>query len=133
MPLITLLILSACRGRGSCETETREVSDDVDVGDVALTAEEALEVASGTTTLAGEWQSGGVTDLTLALARGEGGVSFDDGTYIGAFGPFLNPIVVECVDRLEDSLLGKNSVVVKEQKSHQAYRLMIGDDSEVLL
>jgi len=40
---------------------------------------------------------------------------------------------IEYVDRLEDSLIGKNSVVVKENKNHQAYRLMIGDDSEVLL
>ena len=40
---------------------------------------------------------------------------------------------IEHVDRLEDSLIGKNSAVVKEQKNHQAYRLMIGDDSEVLL
>jgi glucose-1-phosphate thymidylyltransferase len=40
---------------------------------------------------------------------------------------------VEFVDRLEDSLLGKNSAVVREQTSRQAYRLMIGDDSEVLL
>jgi hypothetical protein len=34
---------------------------------------------------------------------------------------------------LEDSLVGKNSVVVKEVGAHQAYRLMIGDDSEVSL
>jgi glucose-1-phosphate thymidylyltransferase len=40
---------------------------------------------------------------------------------------------IERVDRLEDSLIGKNSAVVKDQNSHQAYRLMIGDDSEVLL
>lgn len=40
---------------------------------------------------------------------------------------------VEFVDRLEDSLLGKNSAVVRNQNSHQAYRLMIGDDSEVSL
>src|SRR5262245_5260961 len=40
---------------------------------------------------------------------------------------------IERVDRLEDSLIGKNSVVLKDAKSHQAYRLMIGDDSEVLL
>jgi hypothetical protein len=40
---------------------------------------------------------------------------------------------IEKVDRLEDSLIGKNSVVVKAQNNHQAYRLMIGDDSEVLL
>jgi glucose-1-phosphate thymidylyltransferase len=37
------------------------------------------------------------------------------------------------VDRLEDSLIGKNSVVLKNPKTRQAYRLMIGDDSEVLL
>ena len=40
---------------------------------------------------------------------------------------------IEGVDRLEDSLMGKGSVVRKAQGSHQAYRLMIGDDSEVLL
>lgn len=40
---------------------------------------------------------------------------------------------IEQVDRLEDSLIGKNSVVLKDHKVHQAYRLMIGDDSEVLL
>ena len=40
---------------------------------------------------------------------------------------------IEHVDRLEDSLIGKNSAVLKNQNSHQAYRLMIGDDSEVVL
>lgn len=40
---------------------------------------------------------------------------------------------IEHVDRLEDSLIGKNSSVIKDHRSHQAYRLMIGDDSEVLL
>jgi glucose-1-phosphate thymidylyltransferase len=40
---------------------------------------------------------------------------------------------IEHVDRLEDSLIGKNSAVVKNHNAHQAYRLMIGDDSEVLL
>ncbi|MBM4262080.1 MAG: glucose-1-phosphate thymidylyltransferase [Deltaproteobacteria bacterium] len=46
---------------------------------------------------------------------------------------FLESARVENVDRLEDSLLGKNSVVVKDHGTHHAYRLMIGDDSEVLL
>ncbi len=40
---------------------------------------------------------------------------------------------VEGVDRLEDSLLGRGAAVLKHQGSHQAYRLMIGDDSEVLI
>lgn len=40
---------------------------------------------------------------------------------------------VEGVDRLEDSLLGKGAAVFKNQGSHQAYQLMIGDDSEVML
>jgi glucose-1-phosphate thymidylyltransferase len=40
---------------------------------------------------------------------------------------------IDHVDRLEDSLIGKNSVVLKNQNNHQAYRLSIGDDSEVLL
>ena len=40
---------------------------------------------------------------------------------------------IDHVDRMEDSLIGRNSTVLKNQKNHQAYRLMIGDDSEVLL
>lgn len=40
---------------------------------------------------------------------------------------------IEQVDRLEDSLVGKGSAVAKNRGSHQAYRLMIGDNSEVLL
>ena len=40
---------------------------------------------------------------------------------------------IENVDRLEDSLIGKNSTVLKDHKNHQAYRLSIGDDSEVVL
>jgi glucose-1-phosphate thymidylyltransferase len=40
---------------------------------------------------------------------------------------------IEDVDRLEDSLVGKGSSVVKNRGNHQAYRLMIGDDSEVLV
>jgi glucose-1-phosphate thymidylyltransferase len=46
---------------------------------------------------------------------------------------FLEHATVKRVDRLEDSLIGKNSAVIKEVNTHQAYRLMIGDDSEVLL
>jgi glucose-1-phosphate thymidylyltransferase len=46
---------------------------------------------------------------------------------------FLEHATVKGVDRLEDSLIGKNSAVIKEMNTHQAYRLMIGDDSEVLL
>ncbi len=40
---------------------------------------------------------------------------------------------IEQIDRLEDSLIGKGSAVAKSNGGHQAYRLMIGDDSEVLL
>lgn len=46
---------------------------------------------------------------------------------------FLEHATITRVDRLEDSLIGKNSAVIKEMNTHQAYRLMIGDDSEVLL
>jgi glucose-1-phosphate thymidylyltransferase len=46
---------------------------------------------------------------------------------------FLEHATISGVDRLEDSLIGKNSAVRKEANNHQAYRLMIGDDSEVLL
>ena len=40
---------------------------------------------------------------------------------------------IDHVDRLEDSLVGKNSSVIKNRGNHQAFRLMIGDDSEVLV
>jgi glucose-1-phosphate thymidylyltransferase len=40
---------------------------------------------------------------------------------------------IEHVDRIEDSLLGKNSAVMKDRSARQSYRLMIGDDSEVML
>jgi glucose-1-phosphate thymidylyltransferase len=40
---------------------------------------------------------------------------------------------IERVDRLEDSLVGKGASVIKNRGNHQAYRLMIGDDSEVLV
>jgi glucose-1-phosphate thymidylyltransferase len=40
---------------------------------------------------------------------------------------------IEHVDRLEDSLVGKSSSVTKNRGNRQAYRLMIGDDSEVVV
>jgi glucose-1-phosphate thymidylyltransferase len=46
---------------------------------------------------------------------------------------FLEHATISGVERLEDSLIGKNSAVRKDVNNHQAYRLMIGDDSEVLL
>ena len=45
----------------------------------------------------------------------------------------LENAMIKGVDRLEDSLIGKCSVVTRNADKHQAYRLMIGDDSEVLL
>jgi glucose-1-phosphate thymidylyltransferase len=64
-------------------------------------------------------------------------------TSIGNRGRIISSVLEHCVlleqanidhvDRLEDSLIGKNSVVLKANKNHQAYRLMIGDDSEVLI
>jgi len=40
---------------------------------------------------------------------------------------------VEGVQRLEDSVLGKNAVVCVATSNHRAVRLMVGDDAEVLL
>jgi glucose-1-phosphate thymidylyltransferase len=40
---------------------------------------------------------------------------------------------IDHVDRLEDSIVGKNSTVIKSRGIHHAFRLMIGDDSEVLV
>lgn len=45
----------------------------------------------------------------------------------------LENATIEHIDRLEDSLLGKRSCVVHAKGNHQAYRLMIGDESVVEL
>jgi glucose-1-phosphate thymidylyltransferase len=45
----------------------------------------------------------------------------------------LENATIECIDRLEDSLVGKGSFVMKGQGNHRAYRLMVGDDSVVEL
>lgn len=45
----------------------------------------------------------------------------------------LERAIIDHVDRLEDSLIGKNSAVIKDRNARQAYRLMIGDDSEVVI
>jgi glucose-1-phosphate thymidylyltransferase len=45
----------------------------------------------------------------------------------------LEDAKIDHVDRLEDSLIGKNSAVIKDHNARQAYRLMIGDDSEVVI
>jgi len=45
----------------------------------------------------------------------------------------LEEACIENVDRLEDSLIGKGSRVVKTNQSHHAYRLLVGDDSVVEL
>jgi glucose-1-phosphate thymidylyltransferase len=45
----------------------------------------------------------------------------------------LENATIDHVDRLEDSLIGKNSAVIKDPNARQAYRLMIGDDSEVVI
>ncbi len=37
------------------------------------------------------------------------------------------------VSRLEDSVIGKNAIVKKNTSHHAAFRMMIGDDSEVIL
>lgn len=71
------------------------------------------------------------------------------GSFIGPFTSLasgcrvLNSVVEHCVvledstiehlDRLEDSLVGKRCRVMRFQGNHHAHRLMIGDDSEVLL
>jgi glucose-1-phosphate thymidylyltransferase len=43
----------------------------------------------------------------------------------------LNDSLVERVERLEDSLIGRNSKVTKNRDRHKALRLMVGDYSEV--
>jgi glucose-1-phosphate thymidylyltransferase len=45
----------------------------------------------------------------------------------------LEGAVVEGVQRLEDSVLGKNAVVRVAAGNHRAVRLMVGDDAEVVL
>ena len=43
----------------------------------------------------------------------------------------LNNAVVSGIERLEDSLVGKNSKVIRKDTHHKALRLMVGDDSTV--
>ncbi len=43
----------------------------------------------------------------------------------------LNNSKVEGIERLEDSLIGRSSTVLRNQKMHKALRLMIGDDTVV--
>lgn len=45
----------------------------------------------------------------------------------------LENAAIEDIDRLEDSLVGKGSCIMRGRGNHQAYRLMIGDDSVVEL
>ncbi len=40
---------------------------------------------------------------------------------------------IEGIDRLEDSVIGRGTVVRRQEDGHRAYRLMLGDDAEVLL
>ncbi len=45
----------------------------------------------------------------------------------------LEGAVVEGVQRLEDSVVGKNAVVRRAHGNHRAVRLLVGDDAEVVL
>jgi glucose-1-phosphate thymidylyltransferase len=45
----------------------------------------------------------------------------------------LDGVRLEGVDRLEDTILGRNAVVRRLSGNHHALRLMVGDDAEVLL
>jgi len=43
----------------------------------------------------------------------------------------MNNAILEGIERLEDSLIGRGARVIKNQKKHKALRLMIGDDTVV--
>ncbi len=45
----------------------------------------------------------------------------------------LENAVIEHINRLEDSLIGKGSTIVRGKGNHHGYRLTIGDDSVVEL
>lgn len=45
----------------------------------------------------------------------------------------LDGVVLEGVERLEDSVLGRNAVVRRVSGNHRALRLLVGDDAEILL
>ncbi len=45
----------------------------------------------------------------------------------------LDGAQIEGIDRLEDSVIGLNARVTRDDRNHRALRLMIGDDSEVRL
>ncbi|MBC7084652.1 MAG: glucose-1-phosphate thymidylyltransferase, partial [Firmicutes bacterium] len=44
----------------------------------------------------------------------------------------LDGVVIRNIERLEDSIIGRNTVVSRKRMNSQALRLMIGDDAEVL-
>ncbi len=43
----------------------------------------------------------------------------------------LNGSLISGIERLEDSLIGRDSRVIKNSAQHKALRLMIGDDTVV--
>lgn len=45
----------------------------------------------------------------------------------------LDGAKIEGVQRLEDSIIGQNALVLRSLSNHRAIRLMIGDDTAVLL
>jgi glucose-1-phosphate thymidylyltransferase len=45
----------------------------------------------------------------------------------------MDEVVIEGVSRLEDSILGRNSVVRRQSSDHRVLKLMLGDHAEVLL
>jgi len=45
----------------------------------------------------------------------------------------LDSVTLDNVERIEDSIIGKNAAVRKSDSNHKAYKLMISDDSEVII
>jgi glucose-1-phosphate thymidylyltransferase len=45
----------------------------------------------------------------------------------------LDSVTLDNVERIEDSIIGKNATVRKSDSNHKAYKLMISDDSEVII
>jgi len=45
----------------------------------------------------------------------------------------LDSVTLDNIERIEDSIIGKNATVRKSDSNHKAYRLMISDDSEVII
>lgn len=90
---LTFVLLSGCiqLHHQSCETETRELSEDEVIGDLAVSAADLMTLMEGAFSFAGSWPDGSPVAGTTSIARGDGPAVGTDSTKVdtvtnGGFG-----------------------------------------------